>query len=141
MSRSQQVILRVVTGGLAGAIAGIHLNLWSSDGYRHIPTIGVLFLLNGIAGALLTLASFGLPRRVVPLAWLATAGFAGSTLVALLISLNGTLFGFHETTSAPLLRLSIAVEGATFLFGGSAALGELRARRRRAALLGSAPRA
>ena len=113
---------RVVVGGLAGAIAGIHLYLWSSDGYRHIPTIGVLFLLNGIAGAVLALASFGLPRRVVPLAWLATGGFAGSTLIALLISLNNTLFGFHESTSAPLLGLSIAVEGAAVLFAGAAAL-------------------
>lgn len=114
-------------GGLAGAIAGIHLDLWSHDGYRHIPTIGGLFLLNGIAGTVLALASVGLPRRVVPLAWLATAGFAGSTLIALLISLNGTLFGFHETTHAPLLGLSIAVEGAAFLVGGLAAVWRFRA--------------
>ena len=113
--------VRVVVGGLAGAIAGIHLYLWSSDGYRHIPTIGALFLLNGIGGAVLALASFGFPRRAVHLAWLATAGFGAATLIALLISLNGTLFGFRETTSAPLLGLSIAVEGAAFLFGAAAA--------------------
>ena len=131
--------VRVVVGGLAGAIAGIHLYLWSSDGYRHIPTIGALFLMTVVAGAVLALASFALPRRVAPLAWLATAGFAGSALVALLISLNGTLFGFRETTTAPLLGLSVAVEGAALLFGGSAALWGLRARRNQAALSGSAP--
>ena len=125
----RDAIVRVVVGGLAGAIAGIHLDLWSSDGYKHIPTIGALFLLNGVAGAVLALASFGLPRRIVPLAWLGTAGFGASTLIALLISLNGTLFGFHESTSAPLLGASIAVEVAAFLLGGAAAVWQIRLRK------------
>lgn len=116
------VSLRVLIAGLAGAIAGIHLDLWGEHGYRHIPTIGALFLLNGIAGAVLGLASLIVPGRLVPGAWLAIAGFGISTLVALLISLTGTLFGFTETTDAPLIALSIGVEAAAAVAGIAAVL-------------------
>ncbi|HET6874286.1 MAG TPA: hypothetical protein VFH70_05880 [Acidimicrobiales bacterium] len=109
------IVVRIVVAGLAGAIAGIHLDLWSGYGYRHIPTIGPLFLLNGISGAILAVASLTLPRRALPLGWLAVAGFAAATLGALLISLNTTLFGFHESTSAPLLAASIGVETAAIV--------------------------
>ena len=125
------VALRVVIGGLAGAIAGIHLNLWSSYGYRHIPTIGALFMLNAIGGAVLALANLTLPRRVVPWAWLGTAGFAMATLVALLVSLNGKLFGFAETTSAPLVAPSIGLEAALLVLASSVAFCDLLARRQR----------
>lgn len=104
------IAVRVVVAGLAGAIAGIHLDLWSGSGYRHIPTIGPLFLLNGISGAILAAACLGLPRRYLPLAWLGVTGYAATTLAALLISLNTTLFGFHESTGAPLLAASVGVE-------------------------------
>lgn len=120
------VVARAVLAGLAGAIAGIHLDLWTSYGYRHIPTIGSLFLLNVVAGAVLAIASLVLPRRVVPLAWLATAGFGIATLAAVIVSLNTTLFGFHETTSAPLLAASIAVEAAAVIAGAAATVWALR---------------
>lgn len=126
----RNIAARVVIGGLAGAIAGIHLDLWSNYGYRHIPTIGALFMLNAFAGAVLALANLTLPRRVLPWAWLGTAGFALATLVALLVSLNGKLFGFTETTSAPLIAPSIGVEAAVLLLGSSAALWDLLACRR-----------
>lgn len=134
MSRAGEVVPRVVIGALAGAIAGIHVDLWSSHGYRHIPTIGALFLLNGVAGAVLALASVALPRRVVPLAWLATAGFAAGTLIALIVSLGGGLFGFTESTRAPLVALSIGVEAPAVLFGSAAALMRLKTPRRRSSV-------
>lgn len=118
---------RLLIAALAGAIAGIHLDLWAADGYRHIPTIGGLFLLNGVAGSVLAVASLALPRRVVLLAWLATAGFAVTTLAALIVSLNTTLFGFHESTSAPLLVASIGVEAAAAIAGVAATAWKLRA--------------
>lgn len=116
------VLLRLVTAALAGTIAGIHLDLWSGGGYRHIPTIGPLFLMNGIAGALLALVSLVVPRRIAPLAWAAIAGYAAATLAALLVSLNGGLFGFVETAGAPLFAPSIGVEAAAILIGAGAAL-------------------
>lgn len=115
-------VLRAVIAGLAGTIAGIHIDLWNAHGYRHIPTIGTLFLLNGIAGCLLALASLGLPRKVLPLGWTATAGFAAATLAALLISVNAKLFGFTETVRAPLAWTSIAVEATACVAGAGAAL-------------------
>lgn len=124
--------LRIALAGLAGAIAGIHLDLWSRHGYRHIPTIGPLFMLNGIAGAVLAGLCLALPRRILPLASIAVAGYAAATLVALLVSLNAALFGFSESASAPLLAPSIGVESAAILAGITAAVSHLR--RREAAL-------
>jgi hypothetical protein len=111
--------LRVVTAGLLGATAGIHLDLWSSYGYRHIPTIGALFLLNGIAGSILAVAVMGLPNRILPAATIGAAVFAASTLVALVISINGSLFGFTETSQAPLISQAIAVEAGTIVAAGA----------------------
>jgi hypothetical protein len=121
LGRAARTAMRIVVAGLAGAIAGIHLELWSRDGYRHIPTIGPSFLLNVISGIILALASLGLPRRALPLVWAAVAGFAATTLAALLVSLDTTLFGFHETTGAPLLGASIGVEIAAILAGAAGA--------------------
>jgi hypothetical protein len=112
-----EVALRVVTAGLVGAIAGIHLDLWAGHGYRSIPTIGPLFLLNGIAGSLLALACLAVPRRfLVPTAASAVL-FAASAIVALVLAVNVGLFGFTESTMAPLFDQAIAVETATVLAG------------------------
>lgn len=114
--------LRVIVAGLAGAIAWIHIDLWSSHGYRNIPTIGALFILNGVAGTLLALASLAVPRKVLPLAWIGAASFAAATLAALLVSINASLFGFTETAGAPLVSASIGVEAAAVAVGVGAAL-------------------
>ena len=84
--------LRLAGAGLLFATGAIHLDLYLT-GYRSIPTIGWLFLLQVIA-------AFGL--GVVVLAtgnWLAAAagaGFALSTLGGYLLSLWIGLFGFKE---------------------------------------------
>jgi hypothetical protein len=89
----------------------IHLHLWST-GYRHIPTIGPLFLLQGVAGIALALV-VGVTRR----AWAALAGavFAGSTIGGLLVSVEVGLFGFKDSLSAPDATLSLAVESAALV--------------------------
>ena len=56
------VVLRVVGSGLLIAIAAIHLDLYLT-GYRTIPTIGWLFLLQVIAAFGLGLAVLAIPRR------------------------------------------------------------------------------
>ncbi len=83
--------------GIAGAAllvasGAIHLDLYLT-GYRTIPTIGWLFLLQVIAAFALAI--------VIPLTgnWLAAgagAGFAVSTLGGYLLSLRFGLFGFTE---------------------------------------------
>lgn len=130
MTRQATAALRIVTAGLVGAIAGIHLDLWAGHGYRDIPTIGPLFLLNGVAGALLALGCLAAPRRLLALTAASVVLFAAGTLVALVLAVNVGLFGFTESTHAPLFVQAIAVEAAAMLTGtllAAAALGHRRA--------------
>lgn len=84
--------LRVIGPGLLIASAAIHLDLYLT-GYRTIPTIGPLFLVQVIAGFALALAAAGLRSR---LAAAAAAAFCLATLGGYLLSLWFGLFGFKE---------------------------------------------
>jgi predicted lipoprotein with Yx(FWY)xxD motif len=88
----QQLGLRVAGAGLLAATGAIHLDLYLT-GYRSIPVIGWLFLLQVIA-------AFGLAAAVLVsgsrLAAAAGAGFALSTLGGYLLSVQFGLFGFKE---------------------------------------------
>jgi predicted lipoprotein with Yx(FWY)xxD motif len=84
--------LRVAGAGLLAATVAIHLDLYLT-GYRTIPTIGWLFLLQVIAGFVLAVAVLATGH------WLAAAagaGFALSTLAGYLLSIGVGLFGFTE---------------------------------------------
>ena len=92
------VILRVAGSALLIATAAIHLDLYLT-GYRTIPTIGWLFLLQVIAAFGLGLAVLAIPGRFVlarRLAAAAGAGFALATLGGYLLSVWIGLFGFKE---------------------------------------------
>ena len=92
LGRTPRLGLRVAGAGLLAATGGIHLDLYLT-GYRSIPTIGWLFLLQVIA-------AFGLAAVVLVsgsrLAAAAGAGFALSTLGGYLLSVWIGLFGFRE---------------------------------------------
>src|SRR3984885_10567548 len=93
-----QILLRVVGSGLLIATAAIHLDLYLT-GYRTIPTIGWLFLLQVIAAFALGLAVLVIPSRLVlpsRLAAAAGAGFALATLGGYLLTVWIGLFGFKE---------------------------------------------
>ena len=100
--------------GIAGAAlliasGSIHLDLYLT-GYRSIPTIGWLFLLQIIAAYALAIA---IPVTRSWLAAAAGAGFAISTLGGYLLSLKVGLFGFTEVrTTAGIVAAVIDV--ATF---------------------------
>ena len=109
-----RLALRLAGGGLLIATGAIHLDLYLT-GYRSIPTIGWLFLLQVIA-------AFGL--GVVVLAtggWLAAAagaGFALATLGGYLLSLWIGLFGFKEVrTTAGIVAGVIEVAAFAALAG------------------------
>jgi predicted lipoprotein with Yx(FWY)xxD motif len=92
------VILRVAGSGLLIATAAIHLDLYLT-GYRTIPTIGWLFLLQVIVAFGLGLAVLAIPSRLAiasRLAAAAGAGFALATLGGYLLSVWTGLFGFKE---------------------------------------------
>jgi len=92
--------LRLAGAGLLAATAAIHLDLYLT-GYRSIPTIGWLFLLQVIAAfalaAAVLAAAFARGEGLVPrLVAAAGAGFAVATLGGYLLSLWIGLFGFKE---------------------------------------------
>jgi predicted lipoprotein with Yx(FWY)xxD motif len=90
-----RLVLRVAGGGLLAAAGAIHLDLYLT-GYRTIPTIGWLFLLQVIAAFALALAV------LVTGNWLAAAagaGFALATLGGYLLSIWVGLFGFKEVST------------------------------------------
>ena len=94
----RNLLLRLSGGGLLIATAAIHLDLYLT-GYRTIPTIGWLFLLQVIAAFILGLAVLAIPAAmVVPgrIAAVAGAGFAASTLGGYLLTVWIGLFGFKE---------------------------------------------
>jgi plastocyanin len=97
----------VVAGLLIIWSSYIHFHLWQSLGYRHIATIGPLFLLQSIGGVLIGLLIIT-SRRV----WAALlgAGFAVSTMFGFLLSVEFGLFGFKDTWSAPYAHEAFALE-------------------------------
>ena len=92
-----RVTLRVVGSGLLIATAAIHLDLYLT-GYRTIPGIGWLFLLQVIAAFGLGLAVLAIPGRLFLRAAgrRGGAGFALATLGGYLLSVWTGLFGFTE---------------------------------------------
>jgi predicted lipoprotein with Yx(FWY)xxD motif len=110
-----QIILRVAGSGLLIATAAIHLDLYLT-GYRTIPTIGWLFLLQVIAAFALGLAVLVIPSTlVIPrrLAAAAGAGFALATLGGYLLSVWIGLFGFKEVRTTAGIAAGV-VEVAAF---------------------------
>jgi hypothetical protein len=91
---------------LVALTSSIHLHLWA-DGYRSIPVVGPLFLVQGIAGAVLTLALIGWRRMLTAVVGI---GFMLSTVGGLLISVNFGLFGFMDSLAAPFAGMSLVVE-------------------------------
>jgi predicted lipoprotein with Yx(FWY)xxD motif len=117
-----RLALRLVGGGLLIATGAIHLDLYLT-GYRSIPTIGWLFLLQIIA-------AFGLGAAVLLFGgWLtaaAGAGFALATLGGYLLTLWIGLFGFTEVrTTAGIVAGVIEVAA----FAALAGLAVISARR------------
>jgi hypothetical protein len=111
--------------------AAIHLHLWSQS-YQHIPTIGPLFLLQGIAGIGLALMVAVLRH---PLVLIGAALFAAGTIGGLMLSVYVGLFGFKDSLSAPYATKSLILEAVAFGVLTAAALLS-RVRHRNAVLPG-----
>ncbi len=105
------LFLRLVSIGLLGAVGWVHLHLWQ-QGYRHIPTIGPLFLAAAVSAAFV---GFCLLVRASRLIALAGVGLSLGILAGLIVSVNVGLFGFKESLSAPFAVESILLEVAAGL--------------------------
>jgi len=98
----------VLGGGLLIWSAAVHFHLWSeADGYRTIPTIGPLFLLQSIAGLVIGIGIVAVRRL-----WAAVIGigFALSTIAGFLLSVAVGLFGFKDSWLAPFAKEAFTVE-------------------------------
>jgi uncharacterized YccA/Bax inhibitor family protein len=130
----------VAAGLLVIWSAYIHFHLWQKIGYRHIPTIGPLFLLQSIGGLVLGLVVLA-GRRV----WAAIAalGYAVSTMIGFLLCVGLTkgLFNFKESWSAPFAHeafiIEIAIIVVSAIAGAASLAGSASATRTGPAPLGS----
>ena len=126
--------LRLAGGGLLIATAATHLDLYLT-GYRSIPTIGWLFLLQVVVAFALAAAVLATGDRVIAAAG---AGFALATLGGYLLSLWVGLFGFTEVRTTAGIAAGVIEVAA---FAALAALAALPAGRGRAGRRPAIPRA
>ena len=117
----QRRVATDVARGLAVAgvllSADVHLDLWYSQGFRDIPTIGPLFLLNAVSGLLIGLVALSWSHWLPALA---AAAFGAGTLVAFYLSVSVGLFGLHEVASGQPQVLAEVAEYVAVVFGGLA---------------------
>jgi hypothetical protein len=114
-----------VIGALALlAVAADHLYEYWVDHYSAIPTIGTLFLLNGIGATglgLLLLAPLGAvlsrrsAQRIVSLTAAGGGVLAATTLAGLFVSESEPLFGFMEIGYRPVIYVAIVAEALAIL--------------------------
>jgi predicted lipoprotein with Yx(FWY)xxD motif len=117
------LVLRLIGAGLLVTTGAIHLDLYLT-GYRTIPTIGWLFLLQVIGAFGLGVGVFASGRRLAPVAG---AGLALSTLGGYLLSLRISLFGFREVRTTAGIVAGV-IEMAAFAVLAELTLGSLSLR-------------
>jgi len=91
----------MIAGGAVCTVGSgvIHLYLWGKQyGYESIPTIGPLFLIQGIAAIALGLLVV-ISRRVLVL--VLAGGMLVVSVVALVLAIEVGLFGFKDSWFAP----------------------------------------
>src|SRR4051812_21142316 len=109
------VVADVLLGLAVAAVlvaATVHFDLWT-QGFRTVPTIGPLFLLDAIGGLVLAVVAVAW-RHWLPV--LAIIGFGASTVGAFYLSVTVGLFGMKEVLSGtPQLVCEIAELAAVVL--------------------------
>lgn len=126
------MIVRAMRSSGALAILGVgavHLQQYGAA-YRAIPTIGTLFLLNGISstivgiGLLVPIERAVAARRAnaaVAMLAMAAVAIAVGSLVALFISESGSLFGLSESGYRTPIVIAMVTEVATIALLGPVA--------------------
>ncbi|HTV11194.1 MAG TPA: hypothetical protein VME20_04960 [Acidimicrobiales bacterium] len=109
-SARAQVVVNLLTWAGSVLVAGsgiLHFFLWLNYGYRHIPTIGPLFLMQAIVAVLLAVAASASRLWLVVLV---EAGFVTSSAGGLIISINIGLFGWQEASNGPWVWEALVIE-------------------------------
>jgi predicted lipoprotein with Yx(FWY)xxD motif len=113
-----RLALRLAGGGLLIATGAIHLDLYLT-GYRSIPTIGWLFLVQVIAAFVLGVAVLAWAARLTAAAG---AVFSLATLGGYLLSLWIGLFGFKEVRTTAGIAAGVVEVAAFTALAGLAAM-------------------
>jgi hypothetical protein len=108
---------------LVAATAAIHLHLWLA-GYRHVSSIGPLFLAQAVSGlALAPVLALGRLLAVV----LGAALYMAASAAGLLLSATVGFLGIHDGLGVPWAATSLIVELAGMaLLGGAGAVATWR---------------
>jgi hypothetical protein len=110
--------LRGLTAAAVMLIGTIHLVLWA-QGFRELPTVGVLFLLDAAAAFAIAIAVL-LWRHWLPL--LGAAGLGAMTAGAFWISVLRGLAGVHESAGGTLQVMAQVADYAAVVVGLSAGI-------------------
>lgn len=94
------MVARLLATGLVGTMGWIHLQLWL-DGYREMPVVGTLFLLNAIGAVALATALLVAPAHLLGATAMVTALFTAGTLAGLILSLTVGLFRRARVSADP----------------------------------------
>jgi hypothetical protein len=113
-------VLLVVSAALMLVSAGVHLHLWDIA-YRHVATLGPLFVVQAIAMVVLAVLLVVWPVRLVVFA---AALLNLGTILGFVKAVNGGVFGFTLPVITGWANLALAVElGALVALGGAALAG------------------
>ena len=100
-------VARILSAIFLFAAGGIHLFLvFTGTG----GILGVMFVLNGIAGIVLAIAMVVLRGRLLQLATVLSLFFLIATLLALILALTVSLFGITETWDNPWVLPTVIIE-------------------------------
>jgi len=100
-------VLRILGAIVLVAIAGIHLFL-VFDGVGGV--LGVLFVLNGVAGVVLAVGMLALRRRLFTITSILGFLFSLASLLALVVALTVGLFGITETWDFTLVPQTVVID-------------------------------
>ena len=106
-NRAVLTVMRILSAIVLLAVGGIHLFL-VFDGVGGL--LGVLFVLNAIAGLVLAIGMLVLRGRLLSLTTILSLLFVIATLLALILALTVGLFGITETWSFTLVPQTVVVE-------------------------------
>ena len=123
--RAPTVALRWVLTASVLTAGATHLYLWA-NGYRELPTIGSLFLLN-FAASILTPAMVATTSRV--LGYVFALAFGASTILAFLMSVTIGISGFKEVLLGPAQETAGGAELIVVFLGAWLVARSLRATR------------
>jgi hypothetical protein len=119
-STRARLAARALAAVLLLFVGADHYYEYSVDHYSVVPTIGTLFLLNFISATAIGILLLAPLERmfhrfggvVLQIAAVSGLGIAATSLAALLVSEQTTLFGFMESNYRPAILVAIASEAA-----------------------------